>query len=504
MGCVIFLRIPEKAPYRRVMLLARYLPFLALLIALPGCKPKLDAPKDSEIRTSLQSAFPTFELGDLKTEIAPRGEPGVVEISCKVSLRSKADHYVVAFERSTDLFRSGPAVGFTAECVKRRILPAAANYGFDDRERAPEHELQNTFRPCFEAVGEPTLLKVKTAAGATLEVYGRMLAKKFVDRWDFAPFEPQRELPDFGQPRTNFEGKTLVMDTPEYEEAVRSVAAEARRRAAAIEGRDAMWNSSFGMTRTFCGMHEGRPLKITISPASEEIVKIEFTSLTGKGRVRTATIPRRAAAKPKQFNDDAQAYYQAVPKAALMQPLTYTNDYDFGASGVFGDTGKRAFDPPYYFAFDSAMRPRLIQGGKDTLLDVRECPADTTAVPSQPAGAPIPTSSQGPQRVALTEPAAPVIAPQIQPSASTLAKTARAHAIIQRRAPGTPADAIKLYGEAAVEGDPDAMVNFAHLLRSGKYGVRDLEMAKKLYRRAGELGNVEAKLALDTLERTGR
>lgn len=496
------------------MLLARCLPFLAALALFPGCKPKQDAPKDADIRASLQSAFPTFEVIDLKTEVAPRPEPGIVEIACKVTVKFREDHFVLAFKRSEDVFSDGPAVGFTAECVKRGVLPPAANIAIDSRERVPDNELQNTVRPRFEATGEPTLLKVKNAGGAKVEIYGTMLAKKFVDRWDFAPFQAKDDIDAFGKPRSGFEGRTLVMDRPEYEEAVKAIAAVVKTRQAAIEARDAKWNAAMAAPATFCGTHVERPVKIAIAPVSDDLVKIEVTSLRGKAIVRSATVPRRAAAAPKEFNQDAQVYYRAVPTAPVMQPLKFTNDYSFGGDGVFSHSGNSAFDGVYFFGIDAAGKPRLVQGGRDQLKDVRECTADTASVSDQPA--PAITTATRSERAAVA--AAPQVAPPAPaqvaatqnvptaaaPSAATLAKTARAHAIIQRRAPGTPADAIKLYGEAAVEGDPDAMVNFAHLLRSGKYGFRDLEMAKKLYRRAGDAGNVEAKLALETLERTGR
>lgn len=76
------------------------------------------------------------------------------------------------------------------------------------------------------------------------------------------------------------------------------------------------------------------------------------------------------------------------------------------------------------------------------------------------------------------------------------AKTLEAHAIVQGRVLGPKKRAVALYLEAAKAGDPDAMVNLGHLMKSGTLVKKDLKGAHAWYEAAAKRGSPEAAEAL--------
>lgn len=472
----------------------RVLSSFVFALVLSGCGPKTDAPQVKEITAALQAAFPTTEIANLKSEVAVAPQPGVLEIACKVTLRFKTDHFAAQVRRA-DPFGDAPAVGFTAECVRRQILPAAALRDIHTSTEANElADIQEAARPRFESIGEPQLLTLKHAAGSVVDVYGTILAKKFVDRWDFSPFQPQREIPDFGQPRDKFEGKTLVMDSKEYEEALAAVGALAKARSSTIAARDAKFLALLQEERTFCGKHGDFSIRLKLRPVSKELAELEIVDVNRPTRVRRAQVYRRPHVLPLAYTKPELEHYRSILSGTPVSKLTFNNDWIGFLGGVFG--ASRTGSSHFYLAVDASGFPRLLSDERDTLTEVRVCEGEE--VVSQISPTPTVRNPPASSLPNSQPPRSPAIGP------ATLAKTARAHAILQRKASGTRAEAIKLYLEAAGEGDPDAMVNLAHLLRSGKDGVQDLEAAKRFYRSAADAGNIEAKLALESIARTGR
>ena len=226
-------------------------PLLILLAALPcACSksaPEAGAPPKARLEEQLRKTYPKAELVSLTTEVRPAPDQ-IVEFLCKARLRVKEDLFKRVVLPGTGSRFTVPLSPFEAECVRRGLIVS----GEQDRRPPTAQRERNLPLADEPKLRDTVILEPTQTKGDEFEVYGTIVAKRIIDRWEISPFEPADDRePAFGQPQAEFGPQAFIQGSAELERQYELAAERKKGRERRLGQRNAPLRAKTGAAAEF-------------------------------------------------------------------------------------------------------------------------------------------------------------------------------------------------------------------------------------------------------------